>query len=230
MSNTFTRLAVGLAGMLALPAMAATLVEYRDGEDEPPTQMWIDGTTARFESPGQPGQYTVFDMKTGKSYGVDSNKRQIVEFDFGGETDEPRQAPDFDIGLEDQGDGPTIAGYPTRHYLLVAEGEICAEYFLSKQAMKDAGLQAFTRALASMVQVDLEDPEPCDVADDQMSERYLDYGLPLREVDAEGELETEIVRIQRNAKLPAGGFSLPATYKRLTMEEFIQQQMNQQKQ
>lgn len=137
--------------------------------------------------------------------------------------------PRADVALEDKGEGPTVAGYPTRQYVLTGDGEICGTYFLSKKALADSGMRNMAESLRKNAAQSDDDDVACDQAETYAITQYEKLGIPLRELDVEGELVQEVTRIDPKAKTPAGGFAVPSGYKAVSMEQYIQQMMKQQK-
>ncbi|HEX5512985.1 MAG TPA: hypothetical protein VFY81_01175 [Gammaproteobacteria bacterium] len=225
MSTLLRRLSAFVLCFTATPALAATLVEFGDG-DGANSRIWIEGTTARMEDASRRDGYTLIDFKSGRFTVVDPAAKQAVDLDFGKTT-----ANDFSakLALKDKGAGPSIAGYSTRRYVLTADGEVCGEYFLSKQALDDSNMRALLGYLRKNVAGSDDWDEPCDQADSYVASQYEKLGAPLRELDMDGELVQETIRIEKNAKLPVGGLVVPSGYRRVTMEQYLQQQMQRQK-
>lgn len=215
--------------LLSSSAWGATLLEFHSGDGQETQKMWVEGELARVEGGGAPGSYSIFDMKNGRLYGIEPAQKHIVEYDLAPGTGKPTRSsgPTARVATEDKGTGPKLAGYATRHYLLTADGETCGEYFLSKDALADAGMRDVLGGLKRLsdAQEDGDGYDPCDQAETYMIGEYLKLGLPLRQLDAEGELDHEIVRIEKNARMPAGGTALPKGYQRISMEQYVQQMM-----
>lgn len=220
--------ALGLCAF-STSGLAATLIEFRDGEGET-SRIWIEGNVARMEDSEQPG-YTLFDLDTGKFRAIDTSTKQVVDLDFGDDTDEGAGgAASADIALEDKGAGPIIAGYPTRRYVLTGDGEVCGTYFLSKKALAESGMRSMAEGLRKNAAPADDADAACDQAESYVVAQYGKLGIPLRELDMEGELVDEVTRIDPKAKTPAGGFAVPSGYKAVSMEQYIQQMMKKQQQ
>lgn len=73
--------------------------------------------------------------------------------------------------------------------------------------------------------------EPCKMADRRITGKIQEIGMPLRAMDKNGALESEVTRIEKNAKLPPGAFSFPNNYEVQNvaqMQRGAQQQMQRQ--
>jgi len=224
-------LAVTLSA-LALPAWSATLFEFRDSDGEK-SKLWVEGKQARLDGSGEPGTYAVFDLSGGRIYGVNPARKEIVLFTPEMlKSDTPKSAaPKFKVKLDDRGAGPNIAGYATRHYVVIGDDEECGQYFLSKDALKDGGdLVQAQNMLNKAWDSEFDDEDPCDQAESELQRRIPSLGLPLRELDADGELVTEVTRIQKNAPLPQGGLDLPKGYKQVSLEDYVKRSIEQQQQ
>lgn len=223
MTNGLRRSILFLLCTLPGGALAATLIESRDGSGEL-TQMWIEGDMARFQQPGKEG-HMLMDLRHGRLYGVDDVRKQAMEIDLGNSTAQT-EAGKLDARLEDKGAGPEIAGYPTRRYLLTGAGEACGEYFLSKRALEHKDIRRMADSFRNMpTDADASDAA-CDLAEHYAVTRFPELGFPMRQVSSEG-IQHEIVRIQANAKAP-GSFSIPADYRRITMQQMMEEMLRQQ--
>jgi hypothetical protein len=213
--------------LAAAPLGAATLLEMRDG-DGGVQRMWVEGAKLRVEPDGMP-MYMLMDLDTGTMLMVDTDEQHIMEMS-GMAEDMPRAdpAPEGEARLVKRGAGPTIAGYATEHYVLQVGELACGEEFVSRKALQEAGLERMARRMAAMGGMEQMlgvDAEPCDAAVDLLHREIPRIGMPLRSVDREGRVEMEVVRIERGAALPAGGFEPPAGYARMNMQELLQQMM-----
>lgn len=225
---------IGLAALavfsLAAPAPAATLIEERDSESV--SQMWVEGGRMRAQARGEPG-YMLMDLRKRTMLMVNTQRKQVVDMSatvFGRRGASAAGAGSGATGtLRRVGDGPTIAGYATEHYVVEVDGETCEELYVSRQAFRDSGwaeLWAETgKAFKEMAAEDEgEDADPCDIADVQAADPAK-IGWPLKTVYPDGE-STTIVRIQKNAPLPPGGFEVPAGYKVISMQQMMQEAMS----
>lgn len=166
------------------------------------------------------GDYMLVDTAKGTAYVVMPERKAALDL-----SESLRQADsaDADQGVVTQfkqgGSGPTIAGYTTTKVDYSAAGQYCGSLFVSKAALKESGMghifgaiqkmmaqaQSFARAFNT-------NTDPCDAADRQVSGKIQEIGMPLRALDKKGMLESEVTRVDKNAKLPPAAFSFPNHY------------------
>jgi len=201
-----------------LPAtQAATLIEIKGGGEL--TKIYQDGPMSRMEMPGNRG-YMVIDSAQQTMHMVMPAQRMVMDM-----SDTLKNAPGagadsgVKINISKQGSGPSIAGYKTTRYNYSANSKNCGTLFTSPDAMEDAGMsevfemmermssQAETMMSAFNQNVDL-----CARSSSQLTRRLKDIGAPLRVMDARGSVVSEVMRIDRKAKLPANAFTIPADY------------------
>jgi hypothetical protein len=206
---------------------AATLIEERDSETS--TITYIEGGKMRAVSPGEEG-YVLVDLLGRTMFTVSPAEKQAIDMSTlvygqtGGE--EPVNKRSVKSGLEKVGSGPEIAGYPTAHYVLTANGRKCGEYFTSIKAFEDSGwAELWTDVSQSMKDMDVsdQDADDCDIAEAEAVDPG-EIGWPLRTLGADG-LISEVVRIERNATVPPGGFDIPPGYSVISMEEMMSRGM-----
>jgi hypothetical protein len=137
------------------------------------------------------------------------------------------------VAFKKQGSGPRIAGYTTTQYRYSADGKACGQVMASEQALKDSGLQeAFemmqrmaARADAMMMAFS-PNIDPCQRAATRFSDHAEDIGVPLRVTTGDGQLVSEVVRIEKNARLPPNAFAIPAGYQMQNTGQMMRQVPN----
>jgi len=236
MHKSFNRLSIatGLAAFAAFSfgttVLAATLIEERDSESV--NQMWVEGGRMRAQTRGEPG-YALMDLRKRTMFMVNTERKRAVDMSttvFGKRGASAAGASSGAAGtLRRIGDGPTIAGYATEHYVVEVDGETCEELYVSRQAFHDSGwaeMWAETgKAFREMAAEEEEDDaDACDLADVQAADPAK-IGWPLKTVYPDGE-STTITRIQKNAPLPPGGFEVPAGYQVISMQQMMQEAMS----
>jgi hypothetical protein len=155
---------------------------------------------------------------------------QMLKTPAGGDTTNP-----LDIQFKKQGGGPSVAGYKTVNYQYSADGKTCGNVLASKQALEDAGLQETFEMMERMaaradavMQVFNSNMDPCQRADTRFSEHAQGIGIPMRITSGNGSMVSEIVRIEKNAKLPPDAFAIPAGYQVQNVGQIMQQMPNMQ--
>lgn len=221
-----TRLGACLASAIlcqCATAWAATLIEERDSEST--VLMYIEKGKMRTETPGESG-YALLDLRGRKMFMIDPAEKNVVDMSSMMFPQETGQAPAVrgaaNPALEKIGSGPEIAGYKTEHYVLTANGRKCQELFTSKEAFADSGWADLWNdvgeSMKDMAAAE-EDADDCDVAEAELIDP-AEIGWPLKTIQADGET-TEVVRIERDAVVPPGGFEIPAGYTVISMQEMF---------
>ncbi len=196
------------------PLLAATLVEIKS--EGTVSRIYSDGKKARMEA--DKGNYTIIDPETRTAYSVMDSERQVMKLllsdDGKGSTSKTK------VAIENKGNGPEIAGYKTKKYDFFVDGRFCGSLYNSKKAMKDAKLEplyAFIQSINSKMlelsrQLSIQH-DPCIQANTVLTEKALELGLSLKSVEKNGIVSSEIIKIEKRAKLPKGAFTVPADYK-----------------
>lgn len=221
---------VGFLGILGYSATlnAATLLEVAlDGEVG--YKMWIEGNKLRQDVEG--GYVMLMDWDAGTAYMI--NTAEGIAMDTShimaakpGKKDQKRSVDG--ISVDKVGAGPTIAGYETVHYRISVDGEDCENIYTSTKVIRDIGADIFDR-LQSMADNDDDDMDygygdPCDKADEAYDLAKLGY--PMRTEDASSGEVIEVTRIEVDAKLPDGGFEVPAGIQIMDMNQMMQMYQN----
>ena len=219
----------------AFGAQAATLVEMKDNTGQL-QRFYIGEQMARWDT-DDAGGYMLIEMNGTRIYNVDPRSKMISEIntaEFSGST-KKSTGPGK---LTSLGGGPKVAGYATEKYSLSADGTLCSEVYLSKEAFKVKGIRKMwdvmgdmaERATAMAERFASTPQDPCDQADETMMAKLVDLGMPMRSIDNNGVLESEIARINEGEETPPGFFDLPEDYKRMDMNAQMRaiEQMNSQ--
>ncbi|GMQ84110.1 MAG: hypothetical protein BMS9Abin06_0868 [Gammaproteobacteria bacterium] len=202
----------------ALPAaQAATLVEIKAGGEI--TKIYYEGSMSRLETPGNRG-YMVIDSARQTMHMVIPEQRMVMDM-----SDTLKNAPGdatdsgIRIDISKQGSGPRVAGYKTTRYSHSANNKNCGTLLTSQEAMEDTGmgevLEMMERMSAqadAMISAFNRNADPCQRSSMQLTKRLKDIGVPLRVLDAGGAVVSEVIRIDRKAKLPANAFTVPSDY------------------
>ena len=199
--------------------LAVTLVETESGGERVVT--YLSGAKMRSESPSMQG-YVLMDLKERTYYMV--NPEQGMVMDMSGLLQQKRtagkQGEAVAVIFEERGAGPVIAGYPTRHFLVSANGQQCLEMFVSRQAMEDVGSSELLALADDLDQESGFGGGPCATPKLHDADFFREHGYPLREIAADGTV-TEVVRILPDAPAPPGGFDLPPGYPVRSMDQMF---------
>lgn len=225
--------AILVAGVSA-QAMADTVVHVRSGHGDA-EKVSIQGDWARMDGLEDRGEYILGNLASGVMYVVMPGERKILELKSNGKS--KSSSASIDAQFKKVAKGPEIAGYSTDEYELVANGQKCGKTWISEAA---GDIKDVKRLLAVMDQFDPEAmmPEgmggmmqghmnPCDRAQLMTQLHVAKLGMPMKSVDETGRVEQEVVGIDKDAKLDAKLFQLPAGYQRTTPSAMINDAMSQ---
>jgi len=224
--TTTTRIGLGVLCLAACqPASAALLIEGRstDGSDVQNYISYMEGQNSRMGGKDSK-QYVLMNWQSKTFYVVDTATKQATDMSISLKQGAPAQKcpqPEVDAVLERVGAGPTMAGYPTVHYIVKADGKACEEVYASREAMAD--LSHLIDTFRDMQDRDDDDigRSKCDIASDKVVDLGK-IGWPLKTVTLRGGGKghiDEVLRIERNASVPAGFFNVPSGYKIIKPEE-----------
>jgi len=185
---------------------------------------------------GHMSDYVIFDYASGMLYLVDFEDNEIMQANVkAGATGSPGEA--VKLTLNDLGSGKNIAGYPTRKYELIADGENCGHLYASSKLLEnkdvrsifEAGrsLQRFTRGMMGGFGSVLS---ACQRAGMQLADVAETSGAPLLVVDATGKPVSEVKSIDTDKQLAVSYYELPSGLKIVDMDEKINQAMKQTRQ
>ena len=212
-------LAMGASG----PAGAAAMIESFEEGAGGVQKTWVDGDRLRVET-GDENQYMLMNFTARTMYLVNHDRESVLDMSgiaaelAGGRSDFTR--PEYTVTR--MGAGPDIAGHQTEHYVVSFKGDSCLEAFTSPGAVKELGLQEFIAGMNEMFpQTGTHVPDdPC-----QFAEAALDYGkigVPLRLLK-NGKERYRVLRLEKNAPVPAGGFMLPEGYGVVDYSRMVQE-------
>lgn len=214
---------------------SATLIKFKDDSAGVSSEVWVSGSKARISMP-EGGGYMIMDLKEHRQYMVSVAEKRVVDM-----TDMSEQMKNMpgrgasenplplDLKVEKKGGGPKIAGFATERYIVSVAGKVCFEEFLSESALRAGDVKKFTDAMSVMSDnvSGGSDGTPCDRAEAEMAQRYGKLGVPLRSVDAQGNVIHEVIELNTAFEAPAGAFGFPPGFQRTTLEEMMREMMPQ---
>jgi len=226
----FTRNIAATLALVALNGQAATLIEVKSPEGQ--TKVYREGARSRMDTAN--GGYMVVDSEAQTMFLVMPNERQVMDMSAMLKTPPPAEGGPVKVTFK-RGAGPRIAGYTTTHYQYLADGKTCGSVMASEQALKDSGLQETlatmqrmaARADAVMAAFNAR-TDPCQRAGTRFADHAPEIGIPMRVTIGAGQLVTEIVRIDKDTKLPPNAFAVPDGYQTLNTGSLLQQLPNMQ--
>jgi len=218
------RITFGLV-CLALFAHAAADVEMtiKDGFGDSST-FSSNGRLVRIEGQKIPG-FIIIDYASGEFFMVDLKRNQIVKISLG-QVDAAKDAATLSVSLEDRGGGPKLAGYLTRKFELIADGERCGTVYTSSKLLKDNNVRAIFESTRNMQQFSrgmmggMSKSVPvCQRANMQLADIVESSGAPLRVVDQAGKLLSEVLAIDTDKKFASNHYELPGGMKVVEVSE-----------
>jgi len=220
-----------LAFLITTTAVSAdTVIEFIYNDTK--SQFLTDGNMARINSRGT-DDYKIVNFKTSMIYSVSPEDKQITNLSSSIPSISGVKPLSIRLDLKPAGPGPVIAGYNTNKYLLSANGEYCGALFASKDALKGSAIENMFGTLKTMADNHLESLggfaaiiPTCQLARMQLVEKLQYIGAPMRVLDIEGNIDTEITTIIKNAGVDSHNYSFPANYKKVSMDERIEQALS----
>jgi hypothetical protein len=210
-----------------LPASADTVIEFKYSDTK--SQLLTNGNMARINSRGT-DDYKLVNFKTGTIYSVTPENKQVTNLSSSIPTISGFKPPSVRLDIKPDGMGPAIAGYNTKRYRLSANGENCGTLFASKDAIQGSTIENMFGTLKTMADSHLESLggfaimiPTCQLARLQLVEKLQYIGAPMRVLDKEGNIDTEITSIIKNAGVDPHNYSFPANYRKVSMDEKIEQ-------
>jgi hypothetical protein len=191
----------------------------------------------RMDNSNEPG-YTLFDASRQQFKMVDTQRRKVMVMDLKrAKKQAPPATSKVKVSLKKIGKGPKIAGYSTYKYTLSANGKLCNTIYASKAAMNIKGIANLFDAMNTMNQQSFNMMggfrsmmDECEEANMQSEKLFKSSGAPLRTIDANGQLESEIQSINKNAKINKAFYQVPAGYQQVSMQQQMDQARQQMKQ
>ncbi len=226
----FTGKLLTALALVAFNVQAATLIEVKSPEGQ--TKVYRDGTRSRMDTGD--GGYMVLDSQAETLFVVMPKQRQVMDMSQMLKTAPPAgNGSPVKVTFKKAGSGPRIAGYTTTEYQYAADGKACGTVLASQQALDDSGLQeAFAvmqrmaaRADAMMMAFNAR-TDPCQRVATRFSEHARDIGIPMRITMGTDQLVSEIVRIEKDARLPPDAFTIPAGYQVQNTGQLLRQLPN----
>ena len=204
-------------------------------EDGNISEIISNGKNTRISMAPEPG-YVLINHTAQKMYMVLPEEKTIMNISV--DSTKGSTPIKVDIKLSEVGKGPKIAGYSTKKYNLTADGQDCGTIFGSKAALNNKDVNHIFQAInemmdnqSQMMGAASQMMDACERAEMNLAAQTKITGLPLRTLDTNGALTSEIQSINTREKLPANAFELPSDYTMTSMSEEMQnmqQQMQEQ--
>lgn len=225
-----------LLSLLTQISYADTLVEVRNAQGQT-QQVYINADYARMQvtDTKQTVQgYRLIDLKMQKVYMVNPVEKRYFDPDIIRFGQQPRQQahqamppmyrgqnspPPVTAELVKASDKKIeIAGYPTLHYQIVANGKVCSDEYISKQAAEVAHIAKLDNTMQTMQEqkrANMPAPprkHPCAQANQKLSAQIQSLGMRMKSVYAMGKLagkvRTEVITVKTDEPVAKHFYSL----------------------
>jgi hypothetical protein len=202
------------------------------------------GSSSIFSSNGQlvriDGQkisgFIIIDYASGEFFMVDSKRNEIMKTSLG-QIDAAKGAASLSVSLKNKGGGQKIAGYLTSKFEVIANGEPCGTVYASSKLLKNKDLRAIFESMRNMQQFSRrlmggmgETMSVCQRANMQLADIIESSGAPMRVVDKDGKMLSEVLSVDTDKKFTNNHYELPGDMEIVDMSERMNQaaQKNQQ--
>ena len=220
---------------------AAVLIQSQDAQKQI-TNIYIEHYRARISMPKNEG-FIVMDMKKKSMKAVMHEQKMVMDMsEFIQDTNSKTKA---DSRVKSQikkiGSGPKIAGYKTQGYVIYGNNKNCGTFYVSANAMSDLGIEKFAVALSNLDKNMQEKMSTitgmptahvlstCDEAERQVSIKFKQIGFPLKTLNKNKQLESIVIKLDKNARLPKNAFTIPANYKVTSPAKMMNEAMQKMK-
>lgn len=225
----FLLAAIALAFVTSAQADVLITIKGHDGRT---SAFSSDGKMARIEDQQMPG-HVIINYQSGEFFMVDSERKEIMRTVI--ESGEGTQSSSaLKISLKDKGGGQKIAGYSTRKYEMNANGERCGTVYASSKLLQNQDVQAIFESMRNMQQFSRNMTggmggmmSVCQQASMQLADVVESSGAPMKVIDENGKLVSEVLAVDTNKKFPGNHYQLPAGMKVVDMSERMSQATQQ---
>ncbi|UCB56109.1 MAG: hypothetical protein JSW45_06145 [Thiotrichales bacterium] len=208
-------------------ASADTVIEFKnDGQQ---SQFLTNGKMARINTRGS-DDFMIVNFSTSTIYSVTPENKQIFNISSSIASSSFFEPPKIRIDIKPAGHGPNIAGYKTKKYRMSANGTYCGTLYASRDALKGTDIENMFGSLKTIADNHLNSlggfaaviPD-CQMARMRLADKLPYIGAPMRMIDIEGEVLSEITKIRKTARVEPRNYALPANYKNVSASEKIDQ-------
>ena len=187
-----------------------------------------DGKRARIEDKQMPG-YVIIDYAGDDFYMVDTKRGEIMRTSIGKGGVSVNDSK-ISISLKDKGGGQKIAGYSTRKLEMIANGKKCGTIYASSKLLKNNEVRAIFDSMRSMQQFSRNmsrgtsrTMSVCEQANLQMVDMIESSGAPMRVLDKNGNLQSEVIAVDTKKKFAANHYALPSGMEIVDMSDKMNQ-------
>lgn len=160
--------------------------------------------------------YGIVDPTAGEMLMVDPARAQVMRSSFG--SGPPSDAAgDPVVRLSERGKGPRIAGYATREFSFSADGKACGAIFASRELLENRQVRTMFESMRTMQARSRGmmggfggTMDACQRAGLGLTEALESAGAPMRIVDASGQLQSEVLEVDTDARPGSDFYEVPA--------------------
>jgi len=233
-----TRLTI-LASAIALACysaglFAATVIESKDTQGNI-ARITLESGKVRMDMPNNNAGYMLMLLEEDKRYSINHKQKMILDASQPPSMPEmqkmpaPAEAEKVQAELKSIGEGPQMAGYPTTHYQILANGQVCSDEYISANTLQLPEIKNFIakQKKAEQPPHPFMPQNPCMKASFEVAEQIKAIGLVMKS-EVNGKVRQEIVSIQTNVQVAPEQFTLPQDYQTITVQEMMRKMMSQQ--
>ena len=224
---------IALACLFVSTASADTVIEFKHQGNE--SQFLTNGKMARINTRGT-DDYMLVDFEKNSIYSVSSEQNQVVNLSDSLPSIGFTEPPKIEPTLKQLGEGPAIVGYPTTRYRFSANGEHCGSIYASKDALSGTAIEEMFDTLKAMADSHMQSLggfaaliPVCQLAKIELANKFKEIGAPMRVTNNDGEIDSEISKIFKNASVETEYYALPARYQLAATDKEIKSADKQQK-
>ncbi len=219
-----------ISTFLSASALADVQLSIKDGSGGLST-ISSDGMVVRIDDKKRPG-YVIIDYAQKQLLMVDSGRGKVMVTNL--DRKGPGAAGEIKLRLKKLGGGQRIAGYNTKKYKLIADGQNCGTVYASKKLMRNSGVQAMFESMRSMQNMARGMAAKvgsmlslCQRANMQLADVVETNGAPLKVLDDKGALISEVLSVDTDKQIPSSYYDVPAGMARVDMDKQLNQAMQQ---
>ncbi|MGD8803857.1 MAG: hypothetical protein PVG12_11785 [Gammaproteobacteria bacterium] len=212
-------------------ATADTVIEFINADSK--SQFLTNGKMARINTRGE-NNYMLVDFDKNTIYAVSPDSKQITNISNSIPSISGLEPPPLRLSITAEGNGPKIAGYSTKKYRFSANGEHCGSIFASRDALKGTAIESMFNTMKAMADNHKQSLggfaaaiPVCQLARIDLAEKLPEIGAPMRTLDSDGEIDTEVTMILKDADVATHYYALPADYKMVAMGEQVESVQNE---
>jgi hypothetical protein len=221
-----------VALVLPVTLLADTVIEINSNNEA--TTFMSNGKKARINTDGN-SDYMIVDFASKTIYAIRPKEHQIINLNQSVPALSSNAPPDVTLAFFPSGDGPVIAGYPTKSYRFSADGENCGTIRASKEALNGTSIGSMLKVMNEMAENARKALggfaaaiPACQQANMSLGSQVDYLGAPLQILDAQGQVQRSITKISKDVDVDASNYEMPAQYQTVHMSDKIKdaQQMN----